>query len=673
LDASEEFPYWWGAKRECGGARTDQGDWRPMPALTPVVHVPKLEGSVSAETARLLTTLHGDLRAARAAIEKTLLAEEAYRALLQLNAREQSGSPLAAMASADLRRHLVSALRYSGDYQALAQIDAALAGLAGEPIGRVVLANVAAAETTAVAAVAPSELSPAPAPAPEPTPVVPPLPVLTPAAAVARAFSSAFRRATAPAPVVPVQPITIDPAVAPALQAVAAPVPAATTVRDAINTAEAAVFASVARLRGDASEERSVPVPQAEVVATPPSTQRAELPPAPVRAAAPTHPRPVTNYAWPAPAILPAALATAKPPAPFPVIPIHALAPAPLPAPIAVVPPVAVEDRLDRIRGVDAGMAVRLRQLGVTRYAQIAAWGPLDVEIVRRNIGPDALVQRHNWIEQAAMLAAGRITRYARAVDAGIENTARRLPAEGPPRRFGVPAFFRLGLPGGPSLMRIAPVAPRPAPLPQPELASPLRSSAPQPVAASVASQNAGPVSRPMMSPALTQRPELPSHARASAALQPPLAAGTHSGSNGHSGVNGLYRAPDAGASRPPAAVPRGTFRRADIEPVPGDLPDDWADVSIVSRPSPSRPEPAMPQRTQVISPSLAQSQPLSAVSVRRPAASLRSTLDDAVPEEEASVEIRRLDAPPPPPEPAHETNGFGRLLRALKPGDRLQ
>jgi predicted flap endonuclease-1-like 5' DNA nuclease len=110
-------------------------------------------------------------------------------------------------------------------------------------------------------------------------------------------------------------------------------------------------------------------------------------------------------------ALIDAAPAAVKPaPEPEPVavpaepVPAPPLAPAPAPAPAA---PAAADD-LARIKGVGPKLVALLGELGVTSYAQIAAWSDEDVERIDAQLGRFAgRITRDQWIAQAKMLAAG--------------------------------------------------------------------------------------------------------------------------------------------------------------------------------------------------------------------------------------------------------------------------
>jgi predicted flap endonuclease-1-like 5' DNA nuclease len=108
-------------------------------------------------------------------------------------------------------------------------------------------------------------------------------------------------------------------------------------------------------------------------------------------------------------ALIDAAPAAVKPtPEPEPV-PAPPLQPAPAPAPTpAPAPAAAAADDLARIKGVGPKLVALLGELGVTSYAQIAAWTDADVERIDAQLGRFAgRITRDQWIEQAKMLAAG--------------------------------------------------------------------------------------------------------------------------------------------------------------------------------------------------------------------------------------------------------------------------
>lgn len=78
----------------------------------------------------------------------------------------------------------------------------------------------------------------------------------------------------------------------------------------------------------------------------------------------------------------------------------------------SAVPPSPPDD-LTLVHGIDADLAARLRAAGVTRFAEIAAWGANAVEGMQALVGPDVPISRLGWIEQAAILARGGTTAHA--------------------------------------------------------------------------------------------------------------------------------------------------------------------------------------------------------------------------------------------------------------------
>lgn len=116
-------------------------------------------------------------------------------------------------------------------------------------------------------------------------------------------------------------------------------------------------------------------------------------------------------------ALIDAAPSVVKP-APTPVAaPVAAVTP-PAPAP-APAPASAAADDLSRIKGVGPKLVALLGELGVTSYAQIAAWNEADVARIDDQLGRFAgRITRDQWIEQAKLLSqadeAGFAERYGR-------------------------------------------------------------------------------------------------------------------------------------------------------------------------------------------------------------------------------------------------------------------
>jgi predicted flap endonuclease-1-like 5' DNA nuclease len=71
---------------------------------------------------------------------------------------------------------------------------------------------------------------------------------------------------------------------------------------------------------------------------------------------------------------------------------------------------VAAPDDLTSIQGIDAALARHLASLGITRFADIAAWRSDDVRNVSQALGFSREISRQNWIEQAALLERSKAT-----------------------------------------------------------------------------------------------------------------------------------------------------------------------------------------------------------------------------------------------------------------------
>jgi predicted flap endonuclease-1-like 5' DNA nuclease len=92
--------------------------------------------------------------------------------------------------------------------------------------------------------------------------------------------------------------------------------------------------------------------------------------------------------------------------------PAAAIVPPPV---LAEAPPVAADegDDLTRIKGLGPKISTALRALGVTRYAEIAAWSEEDVARIDAQLGAFAgRATRDNWIEQAKLLSSGDTAAY---------------------------------------------------------------------------------------------------------------------------------------------------------------------------------------------------------------------------------------------------------------------
>ncbi|MER9403009.1 proton-conducting membrane transporter [Mesorhizobium caraganae] len=114
-----------------------------------------------------------------------------------------------------------------------------------------------------------------------------------------------------------------------------------------------------------------------------------------------------------------AAKSAAKPAASKPAAAKASAAPKPAAAKLAAAPkkdaPTAAKaDNLRRLIGIGPVNDKLLKGLGVTTYAQIAAWTAADVKRIEDTLNFDGRIAREKWIEQAKLLAAGDEKEFAR-------------------------------------------------------------------------------------------------------------------------------------------------------------------------------------------------------------------------------------------------------------------
>lgn len=68
----------------------------------------------------------------------------------------------------------------------------------------------------------------------------------------------------------------------------------------------------------------------------------------------------------------------------------------------------ATDDDLTRIKGLGPKIAALLQSLGVSSFAQIAAWDDAEIDRIDAQLGAFAgRIRRDDWVEQARLLAAG--------------------------------------------------------------------------------------------------------------------------------------------------------------------------------------------------------------------------------------------------------------------------
>jgi predicted flap endonuclease-1-like 5' DNA nuclease len=122
-----------------------------------------------------------------------------------------------------------------------------------------------------------------------------------------------------------------------------------------------------------------------------------------------------------------------------PVAPLPPAAPAPAPVVVPAAPAAGTGAQdLKRIRLIDADTESRLRDLGIARYEQIAAWTRTDVQRIAQALGADRRIARENWIEQAQVLSKGGETYYSARRARG--ETATAGPTTDAGARVAVPA-----------------------------------------------------------------------------------------------------------------------------------------------------------------------------------------------------------------------------------------
>lgn len=82
-------------------------------------------------------------------------------------------------------------------------------------------------------------------------------------------------------------------------------------------------------------------------------------------------------------------------------------------------------DDLKLIKGVGRQNEARLRGLGIWHFDQIAAWTPENIEWIGGYLSFPGRIERENWVSQAAQLAAGNETDFAKRARAGQVATSR--------------------------------------------------------------------------------------------------------------------------------------------------------------------------------------------------------------------------------------------------------
>jgi predicted flap endonuclease-1-like 5' DNA nuclease len=109
------------------------------------------------------------------------------------------------------------------------------------------------------------------------------------------------------------------------------------------------------------------------------------------------------------------------------VVPVQPLMPVPMPAP-------AFPDPLELIDGLSRHAVELLIDGGVTKFSDIADWSSVDVATWRARLDGVTQGSAGWWIEQAALLASGRVTRFAERARRGEFAALVAQPQPEPPR-----------------------------------------------------------------------------------------------------------------------------------------------------------------------------------------------------------------------------------------------
>lgn len=114
------------------------------------------------------------------------------------------------------------------------------------------------------------------------------------------------------------------------------------------------------------------------------------------------------------------------PPAPTPAPePVRLVETPPPPPPPPPAPKASVPDDLKRIRGIGRVNEAKLNEMGITTFAQIAAWGPAEEERYGELLEFEGRIEREEWVAQAKILATGRDTEFSERVDKGEVDTSK--------------------------------------------------------------------------------------------------------------------------------------------------------------------------------------------------------------------------------------------------------
>jgi predicted flap endonuclease-1-like 5' DNA nuclease len=119
-------------------------------------------------------------------------------------------------------------------------------------------------------------------------------------------------------------------------------------------------------------------------------------------------------------------------------------------------------DDLTLICGIDEDLCDQLNSLGFGAFAQIARWSRRDVGYVSEALGLGRRICKQNWIEQAAILARGDATAFAKRRSARPCDGVAAAPARQSTKADGLPPDTPAGerAPAAGGLSKITKIAP---------------------------------------------------------------------------------------------------------------------------------------------------------------------------------------------------------------------